>query len=111
MKCPNCRLINPPSAEYCDCGYRFATGKVDLNVSLPGSASDKARMDAQIVCPHCQTRGTVTTRSAVRKVGISGGKATGAVLTGGLSLLATGLSRKASMTEAHCSRCGSSWYF
>ena len=23
MKCPNCKLLNPPGAERCDCGYDF----------------------------------------------------------------------------------------
>ncbi len=23
MKCPNCRLLNPPDAKICDCGYLF----------------------------------------------------------------------------------------
>ncbi len=27
-KCPACRMINPPSAEVCDCGYNFRTGVV-----------------------------------------------------------------------------------
>jgi len=26
MQCPNCRLLNPPDAARCDCGYDFATG-------------------------------------------------------------------------------------
>ena len=43
--------------------------------------------------------------------GISGAKATGAVLTLGWSLLATGLSRKEQATQAHCSNCGSTWDF
>ncbi|MGO8683097.1 MAG: hypothetical protein ACLQUT_00730 [Thermoleophilia bacterium] len=66
--------------------------------------------DAAMICPHCQTKGSVTTKSVRSKKGISGGKATGALLTGGLSILATGLSRKESSTEAHCSVCGATWY-
>ncbi|HYA40277.1 MAG TPA: hypothetical protein VEF34_03175 [Syntrophobacteraceae bacterium] len=41
------------------------------------------------------------------KKGISGGKATAAILTGGFSLLVTGLSRKEQLTEAKCRKCGS----
>lgn len=26
MDCPNCKLVNPPNALRCDCGYDFATG-------------------------------------------------------------------------------------
>ena len=26
MDCPECKLINPPGAERCDCGYDFKTG-------------------------------------------------------------------------------------
>ena len=28
IRCPNCRLLNPPAAQACDCGYQFATGRV-----------------------------------------------------------------------------------
>jgi hypothetical protein len=28
MKCPNCKLLNPPGAMRCDCGYDFATGEI-----------------------------------------------------------------------------------
>lgn len=63
----------------------------------------------QVVCPHCGSRGTVTTTAVVRKQGISGGKATGALFTGGLSMLATGLSRKQGMTRMRCGNCSVGW--
>ncbi len=64
----------------------------------------------QVVCPHCQTRGGVRMRPVKAKQGISGAKATGAVLTGGLSVLATGLSRKGMVTQAHCDSCQTTWH-
>lgn len=27
--CPNCKLINPVSAQYCDCGYNFHSGAIE----------------------------------------------------------------------------------
>lgn len=36
---------------------------------------------------------------------------TGAILTGGVSILATGLSRKEAATEAFCTHCKSTWQF
>ena len=64
-----------------------------------------------MICPHCQTRGSVTTQQVKRKSGIHGGKATAAILTCGVSMLGTGLSRKQQVTEAHCSKCGANWTF
>jgi len=65
----------------------------------------------EVICPHCQTKGHVRTKPVARKRGISGAKATGALLTGGVSILATGLSRKEGLTQAHCEKCGSTWDF
>lgn len=62
-----------------------------------------------IVCPHCQYRGYVTTRRVRRKRGVSGGKATAAVFTLGTSMLATGLSRKETVTAMKCKNCHSRW--
>lgn len=75
----------------------------------PRAAGRRVASAANLVCPHCQTKGKVRTRLATRKVGVSGGKAAGAVLTGGLSLLATGLSRKQKLTVASCGQCGVTW--
>lgn len=68
-------------------------------------------VNRQMICPHCQERGKVHTKKVTQRKGVSGGKATGAILTGGVSLLATGLSRKENATEAFCRNCSSTWYF
>ncbi|HWA67172.1 MAG TPA: hypothetical protein VG899_12490 [Mycobacteriales bacterium] len=44
-----------------------------------------------------------------QKKGISGGKAAGAVLTLGVSMLATGLSRKEWVNVMRCANCGMKW--
>lgn len=64
-----------------------------------------------LFCQHCQTKGHVRVKCLKAKQGISGGKATGAILTGGLSLFAVGLSRKESVTQATCGNCRSTWRF
>lgn len=64
-----------------------------------------------MICPHCRTKGRVKTEQVKRKMGVSGGKATAAVLTGGLSILGTGLSRKQKVTEAKCGNCNATWVF
>ena len=64
-----------------------------------------------LICPHCQTKGLVHTKQITRKNGISGAKVMGGLLTGGVSLLATGLSQKQGLTQAHCGNCSSTWTF
>ncbi len=71
----------------------------------------KVNMDKKILCPHCQEKGHVTTQKIKKKKGISGAKATGAVLTAGLSTLATGLAKKEDVTEAKCTNCGQVWHY
>ena len=68
-------------------------------------------LNSAMVCPHCQQQGGVRTKKIDRKRGISGGKATAALLTGGVSMLATGLSRKEHITRARCTKCGNGWDF
>lgn len=66
---------------------------------------------ALVTCRFCGTKGNITVTSGQVKTGISGGKATAGILTGGASLLAVGLSRKVSQTQATCNTCKSSWVY
>jgi hypothetical protein len=68
-------------------------------------------INTAMVCPHCQSIGKIRTKEVTQKKGVSGGKATAAVLTGGLSLFAVGLSRKEGATQAHCDNCHNTWFF
>jgi uncharacterized paraquat-inducible protein A len=68
-------------------------------------------INSAMMCPHCQTKGKVRTKKILQKKGVSGGKAAAAVLTGGVSILAVGLSRKEANTQAHCDNCRNSWLF
>lgn len=69
------------------------------------------KVNAAMVCPHCQCVGKIRTKEVKQKKGVSGGKATAAVLTGGFSLLAVGLSRREGATQAHCDNCNNTWFF
>ena len=42
-------------------------------------------VNPNMVCPHCNEKGKIRTQSVTRKRGVSGGKATAAILTGGFS--------------------------
>jgi len=64
-----------------------------------------------LVCPHCQTAGQVRLKPSPQKHGVSGSKATAALLTGGASLLAVGLSKTGTATQARCGKCQSGWTF
>jgi len=98
-----------------EAGYLVLAGGIILSlvgIAMTGEANSKikAEKDSQIICPHCQVRGNVRTYRVTRKKGISGTKATAALLTGGISILGTGLSRKETETKARCSNCGAEWY-
>lgn len=111
MNDPICR------APFCkkpatDAGYcaKHKTRFIAEPIKRPAPAQKPPSASAQMVCPHCQTKGSVTTKQVKQKQGISGGKATGAVLTAGFSVLATGLSKIGLVTEAHCGNCGVTWH-
>lgn len=95
-------------------GGRDADKNCDRALQLGIDLSDIAKWGAineHMICPHCQNKGRVLTKQTLQKKGVSGAKATGAILTGGVSLVATGLSRKEASTQAHCVVCNSTWNF
>lgn len=125
--------LNPESMEHAPSGWyrdpedptlrQFWDGRKRrwLGRSKPDKPGDEERWQAeiamhmskpgqqQIVCPHCGVKGNVQTKRKSVKRGISGGKATGAVLTLGLSTLLTGLSGKVAVTEMRCGNCQMTW--
>lgn len=66
-------------------------------------------LNTALLCPHCQARGHVRAKQVEEVAGISGPKAVGAIATGGLSALVTGVSRRRPVTKARCGRCTSTW--
>ena len=42
MKCPNCDLLNPPSALRCDCGYDFPSGTMKASYAHPSGTGAEA---------------------------------------------------------------------
>ena len=86
----------------------LGTGKALREISR---IQEHGKINAVLVCPHCQATGSVRSKPVDRKTGISGGKIAAAVLLSPLTLIATGLSRNERATQAHCDRCGSTWTF
>lgn len=84
-------------------------GALVIFVYMARHAPDPNAGAEKIVCQFCHQAGGVRVRLVQRKQGISGGKATGAVVTGGISLFATGLSRKQQMRHLTCSSCHMEW--
>lgn len=101
-----CDQLRAPGSQFCV--KHSAKGRL---ARIPPSAASQAEPEGcnAMICPHCQARGQVRTKQVKVKRGVSGGKATGAVLTAGLSLFATGLSRKEVHTQCLCGNCGMKW--
>jgi hypothetical protein len=91
--------------QYISPGGNIVTGRT------PPGTRTASTGNAHMICPHCQTKGSVSTERVRMKQGISGAKATGAVLTSGVSVLFPGLSRRQWVTEARCRTCKCEWMF
>lgn len=79
-------------------GYGFAMAAAD----------EFGGPNSKVICDYCGVN-AVRVSDVTRKTGISGGKATGAFLTGGVSMLATGLSQKQGAKHLACRNCGMEW--
>ena len=77
-----------------------------IKKSLDDKDAARRRAMASIICPFCQTKGTVTTKN---KQDTSGVKMTGAFFTFGLSTMVTGLNKHQTRIEARCSQCKTTW--
>lgn len=64
MKCPICKLVNPPEAERCDCGYNFVLCRPEPQVET------KERISSARVI-HDQPGDESETRSNIRYCGAS----------------------------------------
>ncbi len=123
ITCPECSKQVSDQASSCpSCGYPITQEEEDVfDFNDYSESSNYAKttlgvlagynITPEVVCPHCGKRGCVATKRHKGKKGISGAKATGAIFTLGVSLLATGLSRKEWVTDAVCNNCGSRWTF
>ena len=109
VKCANCtnKILPSTAAKYN--GLCAPCGKGSPISRSGKKPNSKGIINPSMACPHCQVVGKVRTIPVVRKKGLSGGKATAAVITGGFSVLAVGLSRKENVTQAHCDNCRNTW--
>jgi hypothetical protein len=73
------------------------------------TTNTRTRLNPDMICPHCQNKG-VRTATVSREKGISGTKASSALLLGGVSVLVRGLSRMEQETECRCTKCGMLWH-
>ena len=90
---------------------RYGTPKAKAALIERNHTFTYGKLYPEMVCPHCQVKGKVRCQPVKNKKGISGGKAVAALLTGGASMLVTGLSRKEASTAAYCGNCTSVWGF
>ncbi len=52
LQCPTCGLLNPPSAERCDCGHNFDAGSRRRN--RDAFRQDDGDRSRELYCPNCR---------------------------------------------------------
>ena len=110
--CSQCGIELVEGTKFCSgCGF-----KTDVAVASPAAVVQEQSQPVQspkpvgqIECPYCHSSGTVVVQQVKKKKGVSPGKAAGALATGGLSLIATGLAKKEMVSQLTCAACGMTW--
>ena len=108
--CSECGGEYTEGVKFCSgCGFK-------TDVAMPASvavaqetAVQSPRQFGLIECPYCHSSGTVVVQQVKKKKSVSTGKATAALLTGGISLIGTGLAKKAMVSQLTCAACGMTW--
>jgi len=66
-------------------------------------------VNSKLKCKYCEEVGSVHYRRVYKKTGFSTGKAVAGLITGGTSILATGLAKKEGVAKFYCGNCEMSW--
>ncbi len=69
------------------------------------------QINSQMVCPHCQTIGTVRTKAIAQNDELNAREAIIAVASEGLSLFLPKSPQQEKTTQSHCDKCGNTWTF
>jgi hypothetical protein len=98
--------------------------KDDFLDMFPGLKSPVQR--PEMICPHCQAKGQITTKTVKRKAGLDGGKVVGFLIGLAASFIFLGVTvailwiclgvfasftLKKKATEANCQNCKAVWSF
>lgn len=106
--CSQCGVELAEGIKFCNaCGTPTVNAVVQTQ-NQPAPAQSPKPV-GQIECPYCHSSGTVVVQQVKKKKGVSTGKATAALLTGGISLIGTGLAKKAIVSQLTCASCNMTW--
>jgi hypothetical protein len=103
--CSQCGVELVEGVKFCNaCGF-----KTDDVAAAAVAVAPVTNTVGRVNCPHCQGIGTVIVEKVKKKKGVSPGKVAGALFTGGISLVGTGLAKKEVVNQLTCTACGISW--
>jgi len=80
-------------------------------METPQSLGGTMSVNEEMICQHCQQKGSVSVSRIKAKTGMSTFKILLAFITAGISILFMGLARKESRNKATCLNCKTNWVF